>query len=332
MSNPHKNVTKHRGSSSSGSPKPTNQRGSRSNKNTITEDQAKTFSECTQNCNICKNEVDDRSIQCDTCSKWTHQKCTTLTTSEFDLLQLGNQHIVFNCTPCLQENTKNNNRLQKLEKEVNEHSKLLNTMNDMILLLRDQNRTLQQQNEMILKLVESDKTREQRIKTQIEEVLDEQKEKEEIQNNIMIFNVPEADPNDEVNEDTKKLKEILTIVEPNISIDDVKEKMTRLGKRKTDAARPRPIKLTLKNQQQRNKILKASRKLKENNIYNNVNISHEKTRKEKEEYQKLKVELTEKNKGGNNYVIFKNEVVLRTSRDTMLSEQRGGNHPPPGNN
>ena len=50
---------------------------------------------------------------------------------------------------------------------------------------------------MILKLVDSDKTRDQRIKAQIVEILDDHKEREEIQNNILIFNVPEADPDDE---------------------------------------------------------------------------------------------------------------------------------------
>ena len=266
-----------------------------------------------QNCSICSSEVDDRSIQCDTCSQWTHQKCTSLTTSEFDLLQLGNQHIVFNCTPCLQETTKNNNRIQKLEREVGEHSKLLNTMNDMIHLLRDQNRTLQQQNEMILKLVDSDKTRDQRIKAQIEEILDDHKEREEIQNNILIFNVPEADSDDEDKEDNQKIEEILNIIEPNINTVTIKEKMSRMGKRRADATRPRPIKVTLQNQQQKSKILRASRKLKDSPKYKDVNLSQEKTRKEREEYQKLKTELTEKNKEGNNYVIFKNQVILHTT-------------------
>ena len=195
----------------------------------------------------------------------------------------------------------------------------------MIHLLRDQNRTLQQQNEMILKLVDSDKTRDQRIKAQIEEILDDHKEREEIQNNILIFNVPEADSDDEVKEDTQKMEEILNIIEPNINTVTIKEKMSRMGKRRADATRPRPIKLTLQNQQQKSKILRASRKLKDSTKYKDVNLSQEKTRKEREEYQKLKTELTEKNKEGNNYVIFKNQVILRTTRESMMNEQRG-NH------
>ena len=120
------------------------------------------------------------------------------------------------------------------------------------------------------------------------------KEREEIQNNILIFNVPEADSDDEDKEDNQKIKEILNIIEPNIDTVTIKEKMSRLGKRRTDATRPRPIKLTLQNQQQKSKILRASRKLKDSTKYKDVNISQEKTRKERKEYQKLKTELTEK--------------------------------------
>ena len=126
-------------------------------------------------CNICNNEVDELSIQCDTCSQWSHQKCTTLSRSEFEVLQQGNHHIVFNCGSCLQENSKNKSRLERLEKEVGEHSKMIKTMNEVIMLLRDQNQTLHQQNDMIVKLVNSDKTLEHRIKAQIEEALDDQK-------------------------------------------------------------------------------------------------------------------------------------------------------------
>ena len=49
-------------------------------------------------------------------------------------------------------------------------------MNEVIHLLRSEP-NLQQQNETILQLVKYDKTSEQRVKAQIEQVLDEHKEK-----------------------------------------------------------------------------------------------------------------------------------------------------------
>ena len=308
-----------RGSSSS-SPIPRPKKNNISNKRGNQQIIINTNDEEIQNCSICQTEVDELSIQCDTCSFWTHQKCTSLTKSEFELLQMGNQHIVFHCTPCLQENTKNSNRIQKLEKEVGEHTKIINSMNDMMLLLRDQNKTLQQQNEMILQLVNSEKTKEQRLKAQIEEALDDYKEREEIQNNVLIFNVPEADAEDE-EEDMKKLKDIMTIIEPTFNMECIKDKVSRLGKKKTDAKQARPIKITLPGHQ-KTKILRASKKLKESSKYNRVSMSHERTRKEREEYKKLKAILEEKNKDGNDYVIFDNEVVLRTTRDSKVSQKR----------
>ena len=47
-----------------------------------------------------------------------------------------------------------------------------------------------------------------------------------------------------------------------------------------------------------------------------------KTRKEKEEYNKLKSDLIEINKDSNDYVIFENEIIHRSSRDAKIKEKR----------
>ena len=113
----------------------------------------------------------------------------------------------------------------------------------------------------------------------------------------------------------------MTIIEPKFNMECLKDKISRLGRKKTDAKQARPIKITLPGHQ-KTKILRASKKLKESAKYNKVNMSQEKTRKEREEYKKLKSILDDKNKDRNDYVIFGNEVVLRSERDSKISEKR----------
>ena len=253
------------------------------------------------------------------------KKCTTLSKSEFEILQQGNHHIVFNCGSCLQDNSRNKQRLEKLEKEVSEHSKMIKTMNEVILLLRDQNQTLHQQNEMIVQLVNSDKTLEQRIKAQIEEALDDQKEREETQNNLIIFNVQETTiEEDEEREDLENVRQIINYIDPDYKSEKLLyEKITRLGKRKTNAKQPRPIKVTLESPHHKTKILKGTKKLKNNPDLKHISLSHEKTKKEREEYQKLKNEMEERKKEtGQDLVIYNNEVMLRSTRDSKIDERK----------
>ena len=146
-------------------------------------------------------------------------------------------------------------------------------MNEVIHLLRDQNQTLQQQNEMILQLVKSDNTSEQRIKAQIEQVLDEQKEKDEIQNNLIIFNVSESNSENE-EEDIQVVKDIITSIEPSFNADCLRENVTRLGRRKPDAKLARPVKVILPSLKLKTKILRGSKKLKESLKYNKVILTH----------------------------------------------------------
>ena len=102
---------------------------------------------------------------------------------------------------------------------------------------------------------------------QLTESLDEMKEIEERRNNIIIFNVketPAEKEEDSLEADLNNIKEILTFSNPelrNTQIKDLKAaNISRMGEFKSDATRPRPIKVTLQSKKVKYQILKNSKK------------------------------------------------------------------------
>ena len=62
------------------------------------------------------------------------------------------------------------------------------------------------------------------------------------------------------------------------------------------------------------KYIRNAKKLKDHDTFNKVGLSFDKTKKEQEEYRRLKEKLDEKNKssGGQDYQTFRGNIVLKT--------------------
>ena len=58
--------------------------------------------------------------------------------------------------------------------------------------------------------------------------------------------------------------------------------------------RPRPVKIVMDSFEMKMGILKNARKLKDSDKFNRIGLSYDKTKKEQEDYRKLKVKLDEK--------------------------------------
>ena len=155
------------------------------------------------------------------------------------------------------------------------------------------------------------------ITTTIEEAVDDSKEKEEKKNNLILFNIPESKKEEieaENDEDMLQIKDIMKQCNSNVPLEGTFT-MTRLGKSKSKSndARPRAIKVTFQNGDHKWKILSNSGKLRNTDTFSKVNLSIDKTEKEKQSDKKLKIELEDKKKlTGLDYTIFANEIMLRT--------------------
>ena len=74
-------------------------------------------------------------------------------------------------------------------------------------------------------------------------------------------------------------------VNPDITPDNI-VKIQRIGFKKAD--KTRPVKVVMKSEESKLSILKNARRLKESETFSKVGISYDKTKKQQEEYRKLK--------------------------------------------
>ena len=273
-------------------------------------------------CKVCNSEVDDPfCIACDSCDFWLHFKCSGLKKSEYDFLTADNlpSCVKYLCPLCLQT------PLQSID--FNAQNLRLDKQDVAIKTLSETVKTLQTQNENILNILKGPSL-ENKLQTQMDEVLENQREKEEKRNNVILFNVPEAtnrEPIEGVKDDTDLVKEILTHVSPDLNFVSLNTaSVSRLGALREGNTKPRPIKVTLTGSDQKFKLLKSSRKLKEYQRFSRIGLSKDKTKKEILQDRILKTELERVKRTDENAdpVVFRGKIVERQIRNEILDRER----------
>ena len=215
-------------------------------------------------CKVCNKLIEiGRSIRCDKCAYWIHFECTNLTKTDYGFLEKPSlpASIKWFCPRC-ESDTDNPN------KNADDKFDRLATL---VLSVAQQNTEILNQIKTDKKMEETkQKNFEKAIKTNVVEVLDDRKHKEDRQNNSVMFNIPENADNDEGKlADVKHVKEVIKFVCPEVNTDDLSVKnVTRLGERKAitkdnPSPRPRPIKIAFSEPSPRDSLLKNARKLKD---------------------------------------------------------------------
>ena len=171
---------------------------------------------------------------------------------------------------------------------------------------------------------------EDKIQKQVSQSFDEMKEREERKLNLIFFNIKESTKKEKAEafkEDIEKVKEVLSHTNPDLSENIVKDlqedKMTRLGNKddsNDQTKRPRPIKLTLKNEKTKFKILKNSSLLKNFQSQQNVGIKPDLTKQQQIEDKELRAQLKRRKDGGEDVMIYRNKVILREDHAKLKSE------------
>ena len=200
----------------------------------------------------------------------------------------------------------------------------MEALTTLVLKLTEQNSEVIKQNNKILDSLSSEKKTEEKIKINVNEVLNDQMEKEMKKNNLIIYGLEEGkDANEEKNNenDSNQIKEVFKHVNPDITSDKI-VKVQRIGFKKAD--KTRPVKVVMKSEESKLSILKNARKLKESENFSKVGISYDKTRNQQEEYRKMKSEVDEKNKasGKKEYVIFRNKVTKASDIPGIIKKSK----------
>ena len=287
-------------------------------------------------CTACHKEVAEGTLglTCDYCEKWVHFECSGLSMYEYDFF--GNNplpaetplSVKFICKVCKQSDPYSKLSLQV--EGVNKQNKVLQkSMVTLIDLLSGKDIVSADKikapvEETLVKSVEES------VQTSIKEVLNDNKEKEDLKNNSIIFNAkePVKEPGKSLDdchkEDVDLVNKILRAANGDHAVHILdKNRVTRLGKKKDDQTRPRPIKVSFPSEDEKWHLVRNLKKVKENENFKHLSIQHDKTTKEKNDDRALQLKCIQKRKetGGQDYVIFAQQIMLRTEIDAFKQER-----------
>jgi len=263
----------------------------------------------------------DTAVQCEICECWWHAKCEAISEEGFKVLQRENAH--WFCVKCnkgagkvLQALAKVEARLDKTDEEVKGVKQRVDTLSieveDIIGRLNEHNRDV---NNLVVRIeeLESKESDEQEVAGTIDDVIDrsvnvrliqleqlkesltetkasveEQKDKEDRMNNIIIYRVAEShaeNVTDRGIEDRRFVEQLLCGLNVGVVHEDIR-KVLRLGKRMvdTDPQRgPRPLLVQLGSRMIKNLVMESLYKIKSmESKFRSVIVAHDMTKLERE--------------------------------------------------
>lgn len=233
-------------------------------------------------CSICSKDLSpEKEVACDLCKHFVHSVCSGLSRLETQCLKSKDRKITFYCPEC---------------SDFKAQLKNMHTLTKLVQDLRDEVNTLKRN---AAHDVEGDVYQTEKV---VQELMDRERRK----NNIVLFNITEAnagDKNDQVAADVTTCKEILSVlgVSPNIPI-----KPVRLGKfDPTKADRKRPIKIDLGDTVLVDKVIRNCKHLRTSTTFNSVGISKDRTPSQTAFYHKVRQELLRRKDAGETNIFIK---------------------------
>ena len=286
-------------------------------------------------CGGCNKKMGNSSemLQCGNCETWWHIKCANVNKDDYKFL-FDNPDTSVNwfCNPC-KVKIKNGS----LNSEVSNCDSCdgkIDSITTIIKTMQSQMDMMQQQMATILEVVNKKDDKPAIIEKQIEahmnQLFDEQKERDEKKNNVIIYNVEEEEESDaekEMEGDIKKVRKILSVVLPDPNVVTLTaSNVSRCGYRKEN--KTRPVKVKLNDNSLKGRIFVNSWKLKEKEEFRRIGISNDKTKAEQMKDRELRARLEEKKQqtGEDDWIIYRSNIIKRGDKPSRTSRPGG----PPG--
>ena len=283
-------------------------------------------------CKICTKVVDSspksEAIECDYCKTWVHFNCSKLTRNEYDfLMNTPLTQVLWYCKKC-KTDMKNGGNGQ--DDRISQNGAKIDTfMNIITTMQKEMTEIKQQMTKVVENTSQTEGADDEKLSSQtaqmqshVSETLSDQHEKEEKKNNVIVYNVPEtaqSDDKTEMIEDLKTVKEIVSVVLPNVdNVTLCDTNVMRLGRR--IPGKTRPIKIQFKDDFTKGKIFRNSVKLRNHDKYKNVNISNDKTKKElmADRILKDKLEAAKLARPGEDLIIYRGNIMPRKDRPAKV--------------
>lgn len=279
-------------------------------------------------CPNCENTVktEENGLNCEDCCHWWHAKCCNISDEKYEWLA-ESDNIVYVCDQCRSKGKDDSNSNAAIMKKLSEMMLCMQTVlasNDKITMVN---------NDLVQRVTALESSRnivQEEIKAnitkQVKEEMGESAEREKRRLNLIIQNVPESTKEESADrtwEDNATVFGLLQMV-TEIGTGDFTEPI-RLGAK---SARPRAIKITVKEDQLKQKIIreyfsKINRKgtAPQSCIY----INHDLTPIQRREDKALREELKERRKNEKDLVIRNGKII--TKPPVINGGNLDANHP-----
>ena len=294
----------------------------------------------TYKCNACQEpcidnpkEHDELSISCDICNLWYHIVCTSITPQLWNALVKNDHHnFSYSCDECIDNKRTTSTDLTEIKELMEEHqrqnSRMIQSLETKLLAKVDEviDEKLKQHNEkrdkkqsdlekMMKELKETEINMDKNIETQVRNYLDDKEEKNMKMNNIIIHKLPETQDNeiDQAKKDKADIIKIFETTNPEFKAElenllKEENSIKRLGNKRAEAARPRPVKVILPDVEMKKKIFKGCRNLKKS-PFRNVSIQDDLTKQEQEKNFQLRKQLKERKDNGEKVCIYRGQII-----------------------
>ena len=159
------------------------------------------------------------------------------------------------------------------------------------------------------KRIQQEKQQERSFQKALEEQREEEILIEKKKDNLIIYGMPEAATEDKKEEMLADFNNLKKVYEGKLNVEQADlTHISRLGKKGTNV---RPILITLANQNKRKELLtnNMNLKLNANHESTSIYVSTDRTKKQREEYNKLRTELKERKKTDPNLTIRNYKIV-----------------------
>ena len=286
-------------------------------------------------CRLCNKAVDSspksEAIECDRCASWVHFNCSKISREDYDFLSNNPlTQVLWFCKRCKDELKECENgqidRIAQQGAKIDTFMNIITKMNTEMTDLKNQMTKVVENTTQVVgdeaKQIESKAD----MKIHVSESIEDQQEKNEKKNSVIMFNVPEAvESNDktEMEDDLTIVKEIISIVHPNIENVSLSDKnVVRLGGRKP--GKVRPVKIQFKEDFTKGRVFKNSAKLRNHEKYSKVNISNDKTKKElmADKELKDKLEFQRLSRPQDDLIIYRGDIIKRSLRQELEAERK----------
>lgn len=243
--------------------------------------------------NIKKTEV---SVPCEVCEEYTHPDCSKISQ---DLLKYlidetdEGSGTTWTCAHCRKVGKVLNNKVKVLSKELQDMRKVITNV-------QEEQGEIKKDVEIVKNTCDQRKKKCEESKDQIrKEIFSELRERDEKKFNIIVHGLPEApgtviNGNERKEHDVAEVKKVAKCIDINLDqVGDIKF-VKRIGVRDPENENYRPILLGLKDEELKNKMMRARKKLIESD-FEDVYIVPDMTKQQRKEEDDMSNEATKRN-------------------------------------